>query len=74
MDVLHLIILNFVYKSINKLSPSCFHDYFQPIQFFHPPFEIEFLFLGASISNLVYLFGFSFSSNLISFFLYIIYT
>ena len=30
VDVLHLNILTFVYKSINKLSPSCFHDYFQP--------------------------------------------
>ena len=29
-DVLHLNILKFVYKTINKLSPSCFHDYFQP--------------------------------------------
>ena len=29
-DILHLNILTFVYKSINKLSPSCFHDYFQP--------------------------------------------
>ena len=29
-DVLHLNILIFVYKSINKLSPFCFHDYFQP--------------------------------------------
>ena len=36
-------------------------------------FEIQFLFLGASMTNLVYLFSFSFSSNLISFFLYIIY-
>ena len=35
-------------------------------------FEIKFLFLGASISNLVYLFSISFSSNLISFFLAII--
>ena len=30
VDVLHLNILTFVYKSIDKLSPSCFHDYFQP--------------------------------------------
>ena len=29
-DILHLTILMFVYKSIKKLSPSCFHDYFQP--------------------------------------------
>ena len=30
VDVLHLNILTFVYKSINMLSPSYFHDYFQP--------------------------------------------
>ena len=29
-DLLHLNILTFVYKSINKLSPSCFHNYFTP--------------------------------------------
>ena len=29
MDILHLNILTFVYKSVNKLAPSCFHDYFQ---------------------------------------------
>ena len=29
MDILHLNILIFVYKSVNKLAPSCFHDYFQ---------------------------------------------
>ena len=29
-DSLHLNILTFVYKSIKKLSPSCFHDSFQP--------------------------------------------
>ena len=27
-DILYLKILTFVYKSVNKLSPSCFHDYF----------------------------------------------
>ena len=35
-------------------------------------YQIKFIFLGASISNLVYLLSFSFSSNLISFSLYII--
>ena len=29
MDILHLNILTFVYKSVNKLAPSYFHDYFQ---------------------------------------------
>ena len=29
-DMLHTNILSFVYKAFNKLSPSCFHDYFQP--------------------------------------------
>ena len=29
-DLLHLNILTFVYKSIKKLSPSCFHNYFTP--------------------------------------------
>ena len=29
-DTLHLTILTFVYKAINKLSPSHFHIYFQP--------------------------------------------
>ena len=29
-DTLHLNILIFVYKAINKLSPSHFHNYFQP--------------------------------------------
>ncbi len=29
-DILHLNILTFVYNSINKISPSCFHNYFQP--------------------------------------------
>ena len=29
-DTLHLNILTFVYKAINKLSPSYFHNYFQP--------------------------------------------
>ena len=29
MDILHLNILTFVYKSVNRLSPSFFHDYFQ---------------------------------------------
>ena len=29
VDILHLNILTFVYKSLNKLSISCFHDYFQ---------------------------------------------
>ena len=28
-DTLHLNILTFVYKAINRLSPSCFHNYFQ---------------------------------------------
>ena len=29
VDILRLNILTFVYKSLNKLSISCFHDYFQ---------------------------------------------
>ena len=29
VDILHLNILTLVYKSLNKLSPSCFYDYFQ---------------------------------------------
>ena len=29
-DTLHLNILTFVFKAINRLSPSCFHNYFQP--------------------------------------------
>ena len=33
-DVLHLNILTFVYKTINKLSPSCFHYYFSLKQLF----------------------------------------
>ena len=28
-DTLHLNILTFAYKAINRLSPSCFHNYFQ---------------------------------------------
>ena len=34
-DTLHLNILNFVYKAINRLSPSCFHNYFQPNSTIH---------------------------------------
>ena len=30
VDILHPNILTIVYKSLNKQSPSCFHDYFQP--------------------------------------------
>ena len=34
-DVLHTNILTFIYKVFNKLSPSCFHDYFQPNAMVH---------------------------------------
>ena len=34
-DMLHLSILSFVYKTINKLSPICFHDYFTPDSSIH---------------------------------------
>jgi hypothetical protein len=34
-DTLHLNILTFVYKAINKLSPSHFHNYFQPNSTIH---------------------------------------
>ena len=29
-DVIHLNILTFVYKALNKVSPACFHTYFTP--------------------------------------------
>ena len=34
-DTLHLNILTFVYKAINRLSPSCFRNYFQPNSTIH---------------------------------------
>ena len=33
--MLHTNILTFVYEAFNKLSPSCFHDYFQPNAMVH---------------------------------------
>ena len=34
-DTLHLNILTFAFKAINRLSPSCFHNYFQPNSVIH---------------------------------------
>ena len=34
-DMLHLSILSFVYKAIDKLSPICFHCYFTPDSLIH---------------------------------------
>ena len=67
--VLYQRLLVFFYN--NRIGP--FNGLSMGLQLSSSKFEIEFLFLGASISNLVYLFSLSLSSNLITFFLCIIY-
>ena len=71
LTLLHLYQRLLVFFYDHRIGP--FNDLPMGLQLSSSKFEKEFLFLGASISNLVYLFSFSLSSNLISFFLYVTY-